>query len=178
MNLLSSNFYRRKYIYNDCTTMLLLSRAGLRQELFSCYSRCLILASDNLRSFCNAILLLETISLLENIKQLLRVKWKGQCPHINHILILQFCPLIFSKFWSSNNLFSKQTQKKYLNIFNYLILAFINISSKNVYAGFDVRIKSMFKALVLGFKIWLIMNLLLPSSFLEWNDLWLLLDMP
>ena len=64
INLLSRNIYRRGYIHKDCTTMLLLSRAILRQKNhFLCYSSYLILASDNLNNFCNAISLLETISL-------------------------------------------------------------------------------------------------------------------
>lgn len=34
INLLRRNFYRRGYIHKDCTTMLLLSRAVLRQKIF------------------------------------------------------------------------------------------------------------------------------------------------
>lgn len=56
--------------------------------------------------------------------------------------------------------------------FNYLLLALAIISSRNVYADFDVRsIKWIFKALDLEFKIWLIMNFSLPSSLPEFNDL-------
>ena len=48
------------------------------------------------------------------------------------------------------------------------MLALVINSSRNAYTDFDIcSIQSIFKALVLEFKLRLIMNLLLPSSFPE-----------